>query len=269
MSDGFQEEADKVKVVSAARARKNAAQNEASRLRRERRLFLSEKKILTDEEREWLERENIKEKIKTEKRLISYHKNKEKHKEKERFRVREYRASQTKEQKATSNRRGHAKAKQRCASDPAFACLRRARFRMKVALNGAKKKALEGCKDRFRAYFGCNKETLVSHVESQFRDGMTWENRGQVWELDHIVPLSAGLGNTDLLTRMNHYRNLQPLTVEENRRKGSSMPKVWPEGVSFTYEEVVASYEKYLSEKVKAQPKVAKKTKAVSVSQEG
>lgn len=157
----------------------------------------------------------------------------------------------------------------RAATDPAFACLITARARMKEVLRGIKKQSTQYYPDRFQKYFGCDKKSLVSYIESQFRDGMTWENRGKVWELDHVVPLSAGLGNADLLMRMNHYRNLKPLTIEENRRKGSSMPEVWPEGVSFTYEEVVASYEKYLSEKVKAQPKVTKKTKAVSVSQEG
>lgn len=234
--------------------------------KREKKLLILTKEAPTEQEREWLERENAR----VEKRRMLKKKNREKNAEKERARLKKYRVSRTKEQKLAATRRRNAWAKQRCATNPAFACLTLARCRvgavLKDALNGTKKKPLEGRKGRFEAYFGCDKETLVSYIESKFRDGMTWENRGKVWELDHIVPLRGGFGNLELLMRMNHYRNLQPLTVEENRRKHDSMPEIWPEGVPFTYEEVTASYEKYLSEKVKTPPKTLKKTKAVSIS---
>lgn len=37
---------------------------------------------------------------------------------------------------------------------------------------------------------GCSIEKLKRHLESQFQEGMSWENYGQ-WHIDHIKPLSA------------------------------------------------------------------------------
>ena len=37
---------------------------------------------------------------------------------------------------------------------------------------------------------GCSIERLKSHLESQFLPGMTWENHGKVWEIDHIVAVN-------------------------------------------------------------------------------
>ncbi len=72
-----------------------------------------------------------------------------------------------------------------------------------------------------------------------------------MWHLDHIVPLNSGIGNPDLLMRLNHYKNLQPLLAKENCKKNGSIPHVWPEGVPFTREEVLASYEKYKASKAR------------------
>lgn len=114
-------------------------------------------------------------------------------------------------------------------------------------------------KNSFERYFCCEFDALKAHISSLFRDGMTWENHGKIWHLDHIVPLFLGRGDFELYRRLNHYKNLQPLLIVENLVKGDSIPEIWPEGVPFTREEVMASYEKYISEKPKAPPKAAKK----------
>lgn len=60
-------------------------------------------------------------------------------------------------------------------------------------------------------------EELMIHLESKFRDGMTWENYGPYWHVDHIKPLS-------LCTDLNEawaLSNLQPLLREENLSKGN------------------------------------------------
>lgn len=78
---------------------------------------------------------------------------------------------------------------------------------------------------------GCHWEHLVGytlsdlkiHLEKQFRDGMSWENRS-VWQIDHILPRS--------LWRFESYAdrefkqcwslcNLQPLWAKENRIKSN------------------------------------------------
>lgn len=64
-------------------------------------------------------------------------------------------------------------------------------------------------------YLGCNWDTFIKHIESQFTHGMNWENYGKnkYWEIDHIKPLSKG-GSF-------HYTNCQPLPIDENRSKSN------------------------------------------------
>lgn len=65
---------------------------------------------------------------------------------------------------------------------------------------------------------GCTWEELKIHIETQFKEGMTWENQGNIWQLDHIIPL--GLAKTiDDAYKYSHYSNLKPLTIEEHRIK--------------------------------------------------
>lgn len=72
-----------------------------------------------------------------------------------------------------------------------------------------------------RDYLGCSKPTFIKHMESQFRDGMTWENRGK-WHMDHIIPLSTAKTSEDI-KKLWHYENLQPLWAEENLAKGDKL----------------------------------------------
>lgn len=52
---------------------------------------------------------------------------------------------------------------------------------------------------------------------------MNWENRGLYngefnhgWDIDHIIPVSSGLSEDELL-KLNHYTNFQPLCSKVNR----------------------------------------------------
>jgi hypothetical protein len=38
---------------------------------------------------------------------------------------------------------------------------------------------------------GYTKEDLFRHLERQFKPGMTWENYGSYWHIDHIIPASS------------------------------------------------------------------------------
>ena len=61
-----------------------------------------------------------------------------------------------------------------------------------------------------------------------FKTGMTWENHGTVWEIDHIQPVSAhnitSIDCTDF-KRAWALSNLQPLFKEENRSKSNNLEK--------------------------------------------
>lgn len=69
-------------------------------------------------------------------------------------------------------------------------------------------------------FLGCSPRKLRAHLESKFRDGMTWENYGSVWHVDHIIPCSR-FDLTDPRQQLTCFRwtNLQPLLAEENLRK--------------------------------------------------
>jgi predicted nucleic acid-binding Zn ribbon protein len=67
---------------------------------------------------------------------------------------------------------------------------------------------------------GCNLEELKSHLEKQFKQGMTWSNHSlKGWHVDHIIPLSSAK-SIEELEKLSHYTNLQPLWAKENQRKG-------------------------------------------------
>lgn len=78
---------------------------------------------------------------------------------------------------------------------------------------------------------GCTSAELKTHLESQFQDGMTWDNYGSgengdhkdCWHIDHIIPLSAWDEYGEQNKSPNHYTNLQPLWATENLSKGASL----------------------------------------------
>lgn len=68
---------------------------------------------------------------------------------------------------------------------------------------------------------GCDHHFLKLHIESQFKEGMTWDNYGiKTWHVDHIKPVSLfNLNNDDELKECFNYKNLQPLWAKDNLRK--------------------------------------------------
>lgn len=66
----------------------------------------------------------------------------------------------------------------------------------------------------------CDFETLSKHLQCQFDDKMNWENYAIYWEIDHIKPLSSAT-NIDDIIQLNHYLNLRPLKIQENRSKSN------------------------------------------------
>jgi transposase len=73
-------------------------------------------------------------------------------------------------------------------------------------------------------YLGYSSEELCAHLEKQFRDGMTWENYGKVWHIDHIKPdklFNYSSVKDQEFRQCWSLSNLQPLFVEENLKKGS------------------------------------------------
>lgn len=106
--------------------------------------------------------------------------------------------------------------RERNQSDAIFNLRNRCRGRIRNAL-----RRISGDKARrtTESIIGCSLEELHGHIESQFSDGMTWDNRGQ-WHVDHIIPLASADTESEVLG-LCHYTNLQPLWAGDNIRKSN------------------------------------------------
>lgn len=104
---------------------------------------------------------------------------------------------------------------ERRARDVGFDMVHRLRNRVKMAFARGNRSA------RFWDLTGCTIAELLEHIERQFTDGMSWENRGE-WHVDHIRPC-ASFDLTDPAQQREcfHFTNLQPLWAKDNFAKGS------------------------------------------------
>lgn len=85
-----------------------------------------------------------------------------------------------------------------------------------------KAQSVEKCQSTFKLT-GCSKEELRKHLLSQLRDGMTFENYGRVWHIDHIRPCASfDLSDPSQAVACFHYSNLQPLFARENLIKSDN-----------------------------------------------
>jgi hypothetical protein len=68
---------------------------------------------------------------------------------------------------------------------------------------------------------GCSLDFLKQYLESQFKQGMNWNNYGlRGWHIDHIRPCASfDLRKVSEQKKCFHYTNLQPLWAEENWSK--------------------------------------------------
>lgn len=72
---------------------------------------------------------------------------------------------------------------------------------------------------------GYTPEELISHLEKQFKEGMTWDNYGD-FHIDHIIPISSfnikEIGDKEFMKCWS-LSNLQPMWGEENIRKSNKI----------------------------------------------
>ena len=97
-------------------------------------------------------------------------------------------------------------------------------FKMAAILRGRLKKVLKRGTKTGSAIdlLGCSIEDFWFHLESKFETGMTRENHGSVWHLDHIIPCALfDLMKPEHQRRCFHFSNLQPLFAIDNLRKGA------------------------------------------------
>ena len=68
-------------------------------------------------------------------------------------------------------------------------------------------------------------EDLISHLETKFTNGMTWDNYGE-WHVDHVKPISSyiilEIGDDEFMNCWS-LNNLQPLWGKENISKSNKL----------------------------------------------
>lgn len=85
---------------------------------------------------------------------------------------------------------------------------------------------------------GCDRFFLRKYIESQFVGGMSWDNWGDVWHIDHVIPFSLCNGNKELAIKLSHYTNLRPLCRWENQtKKDKFIPELWPKDFPYPPED--------------------------------
>lgn len=75
-----------------------------------------------------------------------------------------------------------------------------------------------------RDLIGTDIKTLISHLEKQFTEGMSWDNHSlHGWHMDHIRPIcSFDLTDKNQRKECFNYKNLQPLWAVDNIKKGGT-----------------------------------------------
>lgn len=94
--------------------------------------------------------------------------------------------------------------------------------RLQPIINASLRGGYTGARSKYCAVLGYTWADLRAHLEAQFTDGMSWENWGDLWEIDHIRPLSTfrydSLDHPDF-KECWALANLRPLLRVENIRK--------------------------------------------------
>ena len=107
-------------------------------------------------------------------------------------------------------------------------------FKLHNILSSGFRKWMKGDRKTCRTeqYAGCTYKELLDHLESQFEEGMTWENQGE-WHIDHIKAQSRFDPTIEEEAfKCWHYTNLQPMWAEINirwkdKKKPGDENRIW------------------------------------------
>lgn len=140
-------------------------------------------------------------------------------------------ARMTPDQKKSKEDRRCKKTKRKSASrwkarmrieSPSF----RLRESLSSRLSGLLKSANKANPKSTMAIVGCSIPDLVEHLESKFKRGMTWDNYGTNWHVDHVLPVSSF--DHDVPSQVKqcwHWTNLEPLGSFDNMSKGAKITR--------------------------------------------
>jgi len=132
----------------------------------------------------------------------------------------EYRKNMTQEERDDENRKKRIRCANRRKDDPSYRLVCNLRSRVSAALKNAKTIKAENS----MSLFGCSVDELKAHLESQFTEGMSWDNYGlHGWHVDHIRPCNSFDLTVDKEQKICfNYTNLQPLWAKDNITKSDN-----------------------------------------------
>jgi hypothetical protein len=98
-------------------------------------------------------------------------------------------------------------------------------YRLSNYLSAALRKAIKKGRRATFDILGYTIDDLRRHLESLFQPGMSWQNYGTAWHIDHVIPKSwfkleaeDGIDEYELKACWS-LLNLQPLSAAENLQK--------------------------------------------------
>jgi len=111
------------------------------------------------------------------------------------------------------------------------------KWKLAAAMKNRMWRELKGAKNgrHWETLVGYPLAKLIKHLEKQFITGMTWENYGSYWHVDHIIPVAAFnfCSPSDIdFQKCWSLNNLQPLEAKKNFSKADKLDK--PFQPSFT-----------------------------------
>lgn len=102
--------------------------------------------------------------------------------------------------------------------DPFLKVIKNCAMRIKGVLNGHELQSLK--------LLDCDASFLKEWLQSNFKEGMTFENYGDHWHVDHIIPCSKfNLENDDEIKHCFRWTNVQPLEAKINLSKQAKINK--------------------------------------------
>jgi len=97
-------------------------------------------------------------------------------------------------------------------------------FQIKEVLRSKIHKFLKAQPTSYTNLIGCDLEFFKKWIEFRFDSSMNWENFGEVWQLDHILPINSFDMSSPVDKQICfHWTNLQPLNSYENRQKSDKL----------------------------------------------
>ncbi len=125
------------------------------------------------------------------------------------------RTQQLKEYSYTNRHNRNEYLKRKKKEDKQYHIMKNIRDRMRAAMKGRSKSK------HTIELLGCSIEKLKVHLETQFTEGMSWDNYGKKgWHIDHIIPCASfDLTDPEQQKKCFNYSNLQPLWAEDNYKK--------------------------------------------------